>query len=216
MLLPQPVFFTSFGIRAASDFALVFVGVIWLVNFRQNFATFRSDRYAKVIILFLSFIIIDMIYSFVIKGYELASVVRQSRNYFFLLAYFIIVNLRWDDLVWIAKFILVVTLCQSLIYLAQIPVGYTLLREVGREGVEYSGAAGDLVRYEDFPDFLYPCLFFGWASFLAHRRKSLSLALFFTSSLGSLLPRWTEGVLLLSGSAYVYPQLWRGGYHLRR
>lgn len=158
--VPLSLFDTGFGITKALDFAVIFIVWTFLVDVRTNIKMIREDPFAKTIIVFISFVLIAVLYSLIFYGYDLAYVIRSSRRFLILLIYFDFRKLNGFQLQSLVNFLLAVTFLQGAVYLLQIPTGTVLMNSGLVEGASSLLISGGAwwSRYYNFP--LFVVLFF--------------------------------------------------------
>lgn len=161
--VPANAFYTAFGISKSLDFAIIFVVITFVVDMRFNFRILQRDRFAKLIIFFLCFILIAIVYSLLAYKHEPSSVLRASRKFFLLLIYFNYRRLSKAEFDKVFIFLRYLTVLQSIVFLLQIPLGTSLLNTGTTEGAitEFIGQSGTWTRYYNLPMFIMLFFFHG-------------------------------------------------------
>lgn len=150
------------GAVKLSDFALVYVIVISLAYFSSISAYSKEIGIYRPVLLFLTFLLIEALYSFFVLDYSLSTIIRSARNYLFVLSFFIFFFSPVDVLQKLFKLLMVITLCQCVIYLIQIPLNQSFLTIglTGGENISTTLDGDQYVRYYNTPILLTIALFY--------------------------------------------------------
>ena len=153
-IVPEVLFNTHFGISKSIDFAFIYLISIFMYGFVKYEDYIPVNRITKLIMIYLSFIIVSIGISLLYYHIDLFEIIRTSRSYFFLLSYFIIRRLTKEEMTKLLKILFIVVLFQCCLFIIQAFTGIALLT-----GAE-SGRSGVITRFYNVPLMLYFIVFY--------------------------------------------------------
>lgn len=153
-LIPEMLFDTHAGISKSVDFAFVYILVLFIYGFIRFDDFIPKNRISKLITIYLSFIIICIGISLFYYHISFVDILRTSRTYFLVLAYFVIRRLENEELIKLLKILFIIVLFQCCLFIIQAFTGIALL--VGGE----SGRTGVITRFYSVPFMLYFLVFY--------------------------------------------------------
>ncbi len=148
-------YFNFLPIEKGEDFALLFMFFLLFFTLNnRNRKRYQANIFDKLIILFLSFVFIEVIYNIIIIKVPLVEIFRTVRLYLFILFYYVIRD--WDEktLQIVLSVIVNYTFITSLIYISQYLFNQKIL--LGSETiltVNYS--FGSQIRFYNYPPFIF-------------------------------------------------------------
>ena len=203
-VIPFDSFDTGMVINKPSDFIILFVIITFFINLRTNIQIIKTDKYAKVLIIFLFFIIIAFFYSLIIYNYSLSEVIRASRKCFLLLIYFNFKRLDAYELNKIIKILYFITIIQCFIYLIQIPIGLITLNNGTDAAITSDLQNIGWIRYYNIPFFI---IFFYFYSLFIRKdngdKRWFSIILFSITLLAPLHRSWIISIILTTIILYL-------------
>lgn len=154
-IVPESLFETPYGFSKATDFAWLYIIIlfIWGCFFYNDFIP--KNRMTYLIFIYLSMIFILILISRFVYGIGWGDIIRTSRNFFFVLSYFVLRRLDKKDIEYIFNILLVVLLIQCLLFIFQAFTGIPLL--TGSEGLKSEGV---ISRFYNTPRMIYFFLFY--------------------------------------------------------
>lgn len=169
-VIPLSAFEVGLGISKSTDLALIFVGLTFLVQARSNMLIIKHDKFALSIIVFLGFILVAMLYSLFVYGYEFSYVLRSSRMFFLLLLYFNFKHLLSNELESTMSILFFITIAQTGLFFLQMILGSPLLSNGTTQATAqlYEGSSGLWERFYNIPIFIV--LFFYYGTFIKDKR----------------------------------------------
>ena len=184
-ITPLALFDTGIGMSKSLDFAFLYIFLIFLygVFFYENFI--NQNKISSIIKIFCAFIIISIIVNRYIYGVAWSEIIRTSRYFFFVLAYYIFRRLDLNDINQLLKILFYICLVQCCIYAIQSVVGIPLLTGESESKI---GQFGELNRYYNIPILFYYFLFYAIFNnpFKLKRKKYFSISIFFIVAIVSM------------------------------
>lgn len=139
----------SFSIQH-SDLALLLI--FCLFPFRILKTDLELKHIKRALILFLVFLLIAILYDYFERGTTFMQIFRTTRKSGYLLMFFLLKSFKYSDYIKTIKFIIFLTIIQSLLYVSQYVFGYSLIN--GGNKLNELGES----RYGSFPEYIIPCL----------------------------------------------------------
>lgn len=151
-LIPEEVLDLGIGISKGYDYAFfILLGMITIdAIFVRGF--FKQDTFVRYLILFFAFLFCCVLYSKYSVGLSWSEIIRTSRYHFFWMAYFIFRHMEASQLERLTKYLFLVTVILSSLYLLQIIFDTTILLEKEQSSAEFLGIT--IPRYYNHPDML--------------------------------------------------------------
>lgn len=160
-LVPPAAFDTTIGLNKAPDFGILALVIVLWFNRRKYFAGWKKDRLLRIMFVFLFFVAVAALHSYFVLNIGLASVIRSSRYFLILLLYLEFRLFTADQFRQLVKYLMTLTLFQSVVFLLQFAIGIQLLNtglyESELKEVQIGGL--NFPRFYSFP-LLGPFFFF--------------------------------------------------------
>lgn len=154
-IIPEEWFDTGLGISKSTDFALVYIFVLFVYGCFAYHDYIPLNRMTYLIVVYLAAILVIIGVNKFIYGIGWGDIFRTSRNYFFVLAYYPLRRVEKEEVDRLLKILLYIVLFQSLLFAIQAFTGKALL--AGAE--DKSG--GDLIyRFYNSPRMLFFFIFY--------------------------------------------------------
>lgn len=154
-IIPEEWFDTGLGISKSTDFALVYIFVLFVYGCFAYHDYIPLNRMTYLIVVYLAAILVIIGVNKFIYGIGWGDIFRTARNYFFVLAYYPLRRVEKEEVDRLLKILLYIVLFQSLLFAIQAFTGKALL--AGAE--DKSG--GDLIyRFYNSPKMLYFFIFY--------------------------------------------------------
>jgi len=153
-IVPEVLFNTHIGFSKSIDFAFIYLISTFIYGFVKYEDYIPVNRITKLIMLYLSFIIISIGVSLLYYHIDLFDIIRTSRSYFFVLSYFVIRRLTKEEMTKLLKILFLVVFFQCCLFIIQAFTGLALLT-----GAE-SGRSGIITRFYNIPLMLYFIIFY--------------------------------------------------------
>ncbi|MFR9166030.1 MAG: hypothetical protein ACLVKO_07380 [Dysgonomonas sp.] len=195
-LFPLALFDTGLIVSKPLDFALLYILIIFCIGvfFYKDFFPKPKDKLLIGICIFLLFVLISIGINKYIYHVAWGEIFRTSRNYLFVLVYFIFRRLTKDDVLKILNVLFYITLFLCTIYIIQSIVGRPLLT-----GASGNGSFGKINRYYNIPKLYYFFIFYVFFSGLVKKKyKAFSMTIFILVTIVSLHRNLLIAVLVLS------------------
>lgn len=176
------------GLLKMSDMALAFILLNILYHlFNKSWYYFRLDLTSKKVLLLCVFVVSTVIFSWIYYNVPLLMSLQMGRYHLYVLAYFLLRDQPYKELLQTFKLLGIFTLICSIIYCIQIPLGIPLLIN-NNENLEASSSYAGLIRFTNIPYYLNLFLFlnvFHSPSFvtLSSKKKHIVTTIFFLSRL---------------------------------
>lgn len=199
-IIPMTFLTWGFFSGASIDAALLIVAALFIIRGKfwlKN--SIRSTAISKAIIIFMYYVVLNMLYGILVQGYSFPDVLKGVRLYIMLLSFFMFTEIPMSVLIRISKTIVIITFFQSILYLMQIYTGKAILQG----GNEYWMSDLDYMRFYNIPFLLNfsicVCLFwFPFRSFLK-RYRVLFIFVFSLTVIGPLHRSYIMGWLFMLG-----------------
>ena len=147
--VPDKFFETSFIVSKAPDFALIYVLAICLIGIIRYDNFIVKNKITIGIAVFTAFVLISILYSRFSLNVIWSDIIRTSRYFFFVYAYFVFRRFTKEEVLGMLKILAVVTLVGNTLYVIQSVTGFPLLAESS------PGKYGVLNRYYNFTILFY-------------------------------------------------------------
>ena len=134
------------------DFALILIILFFIQDFIRGRVKFTQNILSKCISTFIFFMIISSLFSVLYYHFTLYEVIQGGRYYYSLLLYYILIQLKPQEIQKIIRCVYKITLYASIIYLIQIPLKMELLTIGGDIGNSVSGT--EFKRFYNQPFYL--------------------------------------------------------------
>lgn len=172
-IVPTSFFETNIGINKPFDYAILFIIITSLVEYKENIRIVKEINIVKLLTLFLSFIVILIIYNILIYDYSMFDVLKPSRKIFLLLLLFNLIKVDTENIENIFNFLFVITIIQSFIFLLQIPLNNVLLNNGVFESIPNLETIDTLwIRYYNTPNLLFIFLYYSFLNLFSENKKS--------------------------------------------
>lgn len=154
-IIPDELFETGLGFSKSTDFALVYIFVLFVYGCFAYHDYIPLNRMTYLIAVYLVAILVIIGVNKFIYGIGWSDILKTSRNYFFVLAYYPLRRVKKEEVDRLLKILLYIVLFQSLLFAIQAFTGKAIL--AGEE--DKSG--GDLIhRFYNSPRMLYFFIFY--------------------------------------------------------
>lgn len=147
--VPTSLFETGLFVSKAPDFALIYILAICVIGGFYYKDFFVRSKVVVGILLFVIFVFVSIIYSRFYLQVTWEDIIRTSRYFFFVLAYFVFRRFSKEDVLNMFRVLFLITLVGCSLYVIQAVTGYPLL--VGG----WHGKFGTLNRYYNIPILFY-------------------------------------------------------------
>ncbi len=213
-LFPVSWFETAVGIQKGSDFALVLLFMFLLSRLHFHIQLLRSDGIARTAALFAVFIVAGILYSYLGLHYDLNTILRAARRFFFVLGYFVYRELEVDEIRSVVRALMLVTVLQSVVFLLQLVLGVSILNRQSEEFAALSdrGAVGDWKRLYNIPEYTVLFLFYAMYDDSIKKRYRLISIIILGAALVSTLHRsWLSAFIVSLAFAALFRSkgLWK-------
>lgn len=156
--VPEQFFETGLIVSKSPDFALIYVLAICLIGVIRYDDFIVKNKITIGIAAFAIFVLISILYSRFHLNVIWSDIIRTSRYFFFVLAYFVFRRFSRDEIMAMLKILIIVTLIGCTLYVIQAVTGFPLLAG------SRPGKFGVLNRYYNFPILFYVLI--GYVFFL--------------------------------------------------
>ena len=154
-IIPDELFETGLGFSKSTDFALVYIFVLFVYGCFAYHDYIPLNRMTYLIAVYLAAILVIIGVNKFVYGIGWGDILKTSRNYFFVLAYYPLRRVEKEEVDRLLKILLYIVLFQSLLFAIQAFTGKAIL--AGEE--DKSG--GDLIyRFYNSPRMLYFFIFY--------------------------------------------------------
>ncbi len=146
----------------SSDFAVAFIAIAAWVRRKYIKDIIREYPIFKWCLYVFGFAVLEIFYSYFILHYDIINVLQVFRQYVLLLSFIPFFFVPNHELKRIFQSLALITVAQSVLFLAQIATGHALLlSSTGDENVVTGGVSGsNYVRFYNLPAFLVPTLYY--------------------------------------------------------
>lgn len=154
-IIPDELFETGLGFSKSTDFALVYIFVLFVYGCFAYHDYIPLNRMTYLIAVYLAAILVIIGVNKFVYGIGWGDILKTSRNYFFVLAYYPLRRVEKEEVDRLLKILLYIVLFQSLLFAIQAFTRKAIL--AGEE--DKSG--GDLIyRFYNSPRMLYFFIFY--------------------------------------------------------
>ncbi|MCS2894186.1 hypothetical protein [Parabacteroides faecis] len=154
-IIPEELFETGLGFSKPTDFALVYVVVLFGYGCFAYHDFIPLNKMTYLIAIYLMAILIIIGVNKFVYGIGWGDILKTSRNYFFVLAYYPLRRVNKEEVDHLLKILLYIVLLQSVLFAIQAFTGKAIL-----SGAE-DKSGGDLIhRFYNSPRMLYFFIFY--------------------------------------------------------
>ncbi|WP_278631169.1 hypothetical protein [Parabacteroides goldsteinii] len=154
-LIPEELFDTGLGFSKPSDFALMYIFVLFGYGCFAYHDFIPLNKITYLIAFYLAAILVIVGVNKFVYGIGWGDILKTSRNYFFVLAYYPLRRVEKEEVDQLLKLLLCIVLFQSLLFAIQAFTGKALLA-----GAEDKSGGDLLHRFYNSPRMLYFFLFY--------------------------------------------------------
>lgn len=154
-IVPEKLFETGLGFSKSTDFALVYIFILFVYGCFAYHDFIPLNKLTYLIAIYLVAILIIIGVNKFVYGIGWGDILKTSRNYFFVLAYYPLRRISEEEVNQLLKILLYIVLFQSFLFIIQAFTGKSLM--VGGE----DKTGGDLIhRFYNSPKMLYFFIFY--------------------------------------------------------
>jgi hypothetical protein len=126
-IVPLEFFQTPVGISKSMDFALIYVVILSLYEIFKFPKILFKNKITKAIFLFLGFIVISIFVSRFLRNTPWIEIIRTSRFFFIILAYFLFIKLPVQKIDKIFRILFIIVFFQSVLFVLQVLLDEVIL-----------------------------------------------------------------------------------------
>lgn len=152
--IPETWFETGLGFSKSQDFAFLYVAILFIWGCFSYGDFIPKNKITLCIAIYLVFIVFLILYSKFYYQIDTGDIIRTSRYYFFVLAYYIFRRLSTEEISLLLKILFYITLFQCILFIIQAFTGIALL--VGAENHK----TGIITRFYNAPKMMYFLVFY--------------------------------------------------------
>jgi hypothetical protein len=151
-LIPEEVFDIGF-ISKGSDYAFLILFGIVIIDILCIKKYLQPDDFSKYLLIFALFVLACVLYNRFAIHLEWSEIIRNTRYLFFWMAYFVFRNMERIQLERVLKYLFLVTVFLSVLFLLQQVVKENILLEKATMSMQLLGI--DVIRFYNQPDMLH-------------------------------------------------------------
>jgi len=161
------------------DYAIIIVTLIFLIEIDRNTQIIKHNKISKFILVFILFVIANIIYSIIVKEYAIVDVIRASRHFLLFLSFFYFSKFNRKELVKLFKLLIYITIFVSILYILQYPLSTVLYGGDDVTTTLFKAGGITWIRYYNIPILLTTAIFY----LLFIRKNFYLLIILFTAAL---------------------------------
>ena len=158
-LVPNELVDIGTPLTKSADYAFFILLGFLIIEFIFNRKLFTIDTFVKFLLLFFSFLFICIFYNKLKVGIDWSEIIRTVRPLFFWFAYFILRNMKKEQIQSLLKVLFSITVFTSGLYILQIIFDQSILVKAAQSTTVFLGM--DLPRFYNQPDMLFFFVFLG-------------------------------------------------------
>lgn len=154
-IIPEELFETGLGFSKPTDFALMYIFVLFGYGCFAYHDYIPLNKMTYLIAIYLAAILVIIGVNKFVYGIGWGDILKTSRNYFFVLAYYPLRRIKKEEVDLLLKILLYIVLFQSFLFAIQAFTGKALLA-----GAEDKSAPDLIYRFYNSPRMLYFFIFY--------------------------------------------------------